>query len=324
MTKEPDPITIREMESFRTPERNVEGIAATLLPFDGNGNIAVDAFKSHVRRTHDAGLKNAVNMDTGYANFLTDTQKQEVLKWTRETLGKDEPFVAGVYIEDDEGDLVDCYRRRIDEVQEYGATPILFQTSRLHHLDSKEKVEVYRRACEGYPEVIGFELGKMFAPFGEIFDLETIRGLMQIPELKGLKHSSLSRHKEFRRLRLRDEVNPDFRIYTGNDLGINMIEYGSDYLLGLATFAPDAFARRDRYWAEGNASYYELSDALQFLGNLAFRDPIPAYRHSAAVFLHMQNRIPSSQPHPECPTRPDWEADVLDHCAERLHSATSI
>ena len=27
-----------------------------------------------------------------------------------------------------------------------------------------------------------------------------------------------------------------------------MIEYGSDYLLGLASFAPDKFAERDRLW----------------------------------------------------------------------------
>jgi len=309
------------MEPFRSPERELDGIAATLLPYDDDGNIAVDAFKEHVHRTHAAGLKNAVNMDTGYANFLTDNRKQDVLKWTRESLGDSEPFVAGVFIEEDEGDLVDCYRRRIEEVLAYGATPILFQTSRLHDLEPGEKVEVYRRACEGYPEVIGFELGKMFAEFGEIFDLETIRGLMQIPEMTGLKHSSLDRLTEFRRLRLRDEVDPDFQIYTGNDLGINMIEYGSDYLLGLATFAPEAFARRDQLWAEGDAAYYEVSDALQFLGNLSFREPTPAYRHSAAVFLHLTERIPSSRPHPECPTRPSWETDVLEHCETRLRNA---
>ncbi len=324
MNEQNDLIAIGDMESFRSPEREVEGIAATLLPFDEHGEIAVDAFKAHVRRTHDAGLKNAVNMDTGYANFLRDDQKRDVLEWTRETLGDGEPFVAGVYVEDDEGDLVECYRRRIDEVMEYGATPILFQTSRLHGLEPGEKVEVYRKACEGYPEVIGFELGKMFAPFGEIFELETIRGLMRIPEMKGLKHSSLDRLTEFRRLRLRDEVNPAFKIYTGNDLGINMIEYGSDYLLGLATFAPEEFAERDRLWAEGDGDYYELSDALQFLGNLAFREPTPAYRHSAAVFLHMTGGIPAPRSHPECPTRPSWEADVLKHCADRIKQAITV
>ena len=76
---------------------------------------------------------------------------------------------------------------------------------------------------------------------------------MDIPEIKGMKHSSLDRLVELERLELRDVHRPEFRIYTGNDLGINMIEYGSDYLLGLATFAPEKFAERDRLWAAGDS-----------------------------------------------------------------------
>jgi dihydrodipicolinate synthase/N-acetylneuraminate lyase len=158
----------------------------------------------------------------------------------------------------------------------------------------------------------------MFAPNGEIFDEETARGLMEIPELKGLKHSSLDRLQELERLSLRDARRPDFRIYTGNDLGINMIEYGSDYLLGLATFAPEKFAERDRLWEAGDPAYYALSDALQHLGNVAFRAPVPAYKHSAAVFLHLLGRIPSDHPHAQNPRRPAWEAELLRDSARRL------
>ncbi len=152
--------------------------------------------------------------------------------------------------------------------------------------------------------MIGFELGRMFAPNGEIFDPETVQGLMDIPELKGIKHSSLDRLVELERLALRDARRPDFRIYTGNDLGINMIEYGSDYLLGLATFAPEKFAERDRLWKTGDPAYYALSDALQYLGNVAFRDPVPAYKHSAASFLHLTGRVPSTRTHPKSPELP--------------------
>ena len=117
---------------------------------------------------------------------------------------------------------------------------------------------------------------------------------------------------------MRDAHRPDFRIYTGNDLGINMIEYGSDYLLGLATFAPEKFAERDRLWATGDARYYALSDALQHLGNIAFRPPVPAYKHSAAVFLHISGRIPSPRTHASNPSRRDWEAELMKDCATSL------
>jgi 4-hydroxy-tetrahydrodipicolinate synthase len=141
---------------------------------------------------------------------------------------------------------------------------------------------------------------------------------MDIPELKGLKHSSLDRLTELGRLALRDAVRPGFRIYTGNDLGINMIEYGSDYLLGLATFAPEKFAERDRLWETGDPAYYALGDALQYLGNVAFREPVPAYKHSAATFLRLLGRISTDRAHAKNPARPAWEPEILRDCARRL------
>jgi 4-hydroxy-tetrahydrodipicolinate synthase len=300
------------------PRRKVHGIAAALLPFDKDGRVAVEAFQQHLKFTHDVGLTNAVNMDTGYVNYLTEAERLQVLQWTREALGTGVTFVAGAYIEDLDGDMVSLYRRQMDQIVDYGGTPIIFQTARLHGKTAREKTSAYRAACSGYREVIGFELDQVFAPNGEIFDDETINGLLEIQELKGLKHSSLDRITELKRLELRDELRPNFRIYTGNDLGINMIEYGSDYLLGLATFAPEKFAERDRLWEAGDSDYYVLSDALQNLGNIAFRAPVPAYKHSAAVFLNLMGKIPSDRAHPLAPVRPGWEADILRGCAQRL------
>jgi 4-hydroxy-tetrahydrodipicolinate synthase len=285
----------------------VHGIAAALLPFESDGRIAVDAFQQLLQLTHRAGLTNAVNMDTGYVNYLSAEERQRVLAWAREALGPGTPFVAGAYIEDNGNDVVESYRREMDRIAEAGATPIIFQTSRLR------RSAVYREICRGFPAVLAFELSPLFAPTGEIFDEETFRELMDIPELKGMKHSSLDRLLELRNTR-----RPEFRIYTGNDLGINMIEYGSDYLLGLATFAPEKFAERDRLWRDRDARYYALSDALQHLGNVAFRPPVPAYKHSAAVFLHLCGRIPSSRTHPKNPQRPEWEAEIMRDCAGRL------
>jgi 4-hydroxy-tetrahydrodipicolinate synthase len=310
--------TIESWQQRIQIRRKVKGIAAALLPYDPQGRIAEEEFAAHLQATHRAGLTNAVNMDTGYANYLTDAEKRRVLQITREALGKGAPFVAGAYVEGREGEIVSLYRGEIEQIAAYGGTPILFQTTRLHGMTPSEKIAVYRAVCEGVPEVLGFELGRMFAPNGEIFDEETIAGLMEIPTLTGLKHSSLDRATELRRLALRDRLRPEFRIYTGNDLGINMIEYGSDYLLGLATFCPEKFAERDRAWEQGDPAYYALTDALQHLGNLAFRAPVPAYKHSAAVFLHLLGRISTDRTHPLNPQRPAWEQELLRDCALRL------
>jgi dihydrodipicolinate synthase/N-acetylneuraminate lyase len=315
-------MTLEQMIERRKLHRKVQGIAAALLPYESDGRVAVEAFQRHLAATQRAGLMNAVNMDTGYVNYLSDAEKQEVLRWTREALGSGVPFVAGAYIENPSGhgagDVAAQYRREMERIVKFGAIPILFQTARLRGRSAEEKATVYQAVCRGFPRVLAFELGSMFAPNGEIFDEETVRQLMDIPELAGMKHSSLDRMVELSRLALRDAHRPEFQIYTGNDLGINMIEYGSDYLLGLATFAPEKFAERDRLWEAGDPRYYALSDALQYLGNTAFREPVPAYKHSAAVFLHLTGRIPSDLPHPQNPKRPLWEREILQDCARRL------
>ena len=312
-------MTVEDLLKRQQPRRKVQGIAAALLPYEPNGRVAVEAFANQVISTHRSGLMNAVNMDTGYVNYLSDTEKQAVLDWTRQALGKSVPFVAGAYIEHQDGDdLVTLYRRQLDAIVRCGGIPILFQTARLKGKSPESIAAVYRDICRDYPIVLVFELGSMFAPNGEIWNLETIRRLMDIPEIKGMKHSSLDRLLELERLAVRDARRPDFRIYSGNDLGINMIEYGSDYLLGLAAFAPEKFAERDRMWEAGHLNYYAISDALQHLGNVAFRAPVPAYKHSAAVFLRLIGRIPSDRTHPDNPQRPAWEAEILTDCARRL------
>jgi dihydrodipicolinate synthase/N-acetylneuraminate lyase len=312
-------MTVEELLKRQRPRRKVNGVAAALLPYEPEGRVAVEAFAAEITATHQAGLMNAVNMDTGYVNYLSPAEKLDVLKWTRQALGTGVPFVAGAYIENQPGgDIVTLYRQHMDVILRFDGIPILFQTARLHGKSPEEIAATYGEICRGYPHVLAFELGTMFAPNGEIYNLETIRRLMDIPEIKGMKHSSLDRLLELERLALRDTHRPDFRIYTGNDLGINMIEYGSDYLLGLAAFAPEKFAERDRLWQAGDPVYYALSDDLQYLGNVAFRAPVPAYKHSAATFLHLTGRIPSDRTHPNNPQRPAWEAELLSDCARRL------
>src|SRR5437762_635028 len=131
---------IDDLVSRIRPRRKVNGIAAALLPFNSDGSIAVEAFQKHLQATHMAGLGNAVNMDTGYINYLSEPEQLQVLQWTREAVGPNVNFVAGVYIEDLAGDVVSLYRRRIDQVIAHGGTPILFQTARLHGKQSREKV----------------------------------------------------------------------------------------------------------------------------------------------------------------------------------------
>ncbi len=305
--------------SLLRPHRKPVGMSAILLPFEESGDVDWPGFRAHVARTAAAGLIPAVNMDTGYGNLLDDATRRRVLAETRSTLGSRE-FVAGAFVADHPGDPcnLDAYRQAIDAVQDHGGLPILFQSHGLIALPPDRLLDAYRALGRDCPRYLAFELGQAFAPFGKIYDLDTYAGLLDIAACIGAKHSSLSRVLEWQRLVLRDERRPDFLVLTGNDLAIDMIMYGSDYLLGLSTFAPDLFARRDALWAAAEPAFYELNDLLQYLGFFAFRPPVPAYKHNAAQFLKLRGWITCDNTHPKSPQRPASDRDVLRDIASRL------
>ena len=306
------------------PERKITGLSAILLPFRENGDVDPDGFATQLSRTLRNSLIPAVNMDTGFADSIDERTRNWVLGLTEALVCglANVDYVAGAYVADSPGAKFDfdAYRRAIDPILKHRGTPIIFQSYGLTNQPGPEIVESYRRIGEHCGKFLAFELGKQFAPFGAIYDLETYAGLLGITGCFGAKHSSLHRVEEWQRLELRDRIRPDFMVLSGNDLAIDMVQYGSDYLLGLSTFAPAEFALRDRLWLEGNPGFYELNDLLQYLGFFAFRPPVPAYKHSAAMFLKLRGWIDCDNTHPNSPQRPDSDRAVLKDILDRLET----
>jgi hypothetical protein len=261
-------------------------------------------------------------MDTGFVQFLDEPTRQRVLLETRAVLGGRE-FVAGAFVPDRPGDpfAFDTYLRAIEQIHRAGGLPIIFQSYGLTSLPGADVLAAYDAIAQHCPRFLAFELGTAFASFGRIYDLATLSGLLTIPACVGLKHSSLSRISEWQRLRIRDQTRPDFLVLTGNDWAIDMVMYGSDYLLGISTFAPEAFAQRDRYWAEGDPRFFELNDLLQYLGHLAFRPPVASYKHSAAQFLSLRGWAPSDYVPADVPKRPTSDLPLLADILDRLQLA---
>lgn len=307
-----------EPRALVVPNRAIHGISAILLPVE-NHSVDWSGFEQHVERTFAAGLEPAVNMDTGYANLIEDSIRAEVLNRTK-AIADGRRFVAGVFVQDAPDSVFDreSYLSGIAEVEQAGGTPIFFQSHGLISQADQELVKAYQDLASSCDSFLFFELAKVFAPFGKIYDLEVYSQLMQIPNAIGAKHSSLQRLPEWERLQLRNERRPEFRVFTGNDLAIDMVMYGSDYLLGLSTFAPDAFALRDAYWRAGDSRFYELNDLLQYLGCYTFRAPTPAYKHSAAMFLKIRGWLTSDETYVGSPTRGIADREVLIQIAEDL------
>ena len=307
------------------PGRRIVGYSAVLLPHTDGGEVDWVGFESLLGRTLDAGLIPAVNMDTGYVQLLPEPDRARVLA-TAASLAGPGGFAAGAFVPDTQGDGYDpaAYNRAAAQVAEAGGTPVVFPSWGLASLSEEVWVEAQASLGAELDRFIAFELGDMFVPYGRIYSLEAYRGLLGIASCIGAKHSSLSRQAEWDRLALRNEVRADFSVFTGNDLAIDMVCYGSDYLLGLSAFAPDAFAERDRRWAAEEASFHELNDLLQYLGFFAFRPPVPGYRHDAAMFLKLRGRIDSDATPAGAPTRPDCDRAVLADIADRLAAMGSV
>lgn len=302
------------------PGRSLTGMSAVLVPHTSDGAIDWPAVEAHVERTAAAGLTPAVNMDTGYIQILGAGDITRVLDLAAAVTGGD--FVAGAFVDDAAGDPFDpdAYRVACGAISGRGGTPVIFPSHGLNALDDDGWVEAMAGIGASVDRFIGFELGPMFVSYGRIPSLDAYRGLVAIPQCIGAKHSSLSRRREWERLAVRDELRPEFHVFTGNDLAIDMVMYGSDYLLGLSTFAPEAFAARDRMWAEGDARFHELNDLLQYLGQFTFRPPVPAYRHDAAMAFELRGWARSDVTPPGVPRRPRSDRAVLADIFERLEA----
>ncbi|MDX2169107.1 MAG: dihydrodipicolinate synthase family protein [Deltaproteobacteria bacterium] len=300
----------------RLVPRTIHGIAAVLLPYTADGAIDWASFEAHVERTRSAGLDVAVNMDTGFGDLLSEREREAVLDAARRTLGSGRRFYAGAF--GGAVDVVGGYHAAMRAIEARGGVPVIVQHRAMHGLPAAEKAALYARISDGAAQAVGFELGPMFAAHGEIWDDETFARLLDRPRLVGATHPSLKRGNALRRRAARDRRRPEFRVYTGNDLAIDMVAYGSDYLLGLATFAPAAFAARDRAFAAGGLDFLARNDALQHLGNVGFRAPVPAYKHAAAMFLHLTGALRSDAIHPRAPRRPASDRILLLDCAVRL------
>jgi dihydrodipicolinate synthase/N-acetylneuraminate lyase len=274
-----------------------------------------------VDRTRRSGLDVAVNMDTGFGDLLAAAERERVLDLARDALDGASRWYAAALADPGAADPVPSYHHEIGAITRRGGTPVIVQCPTMATLDPVGLADLYRQVVAPCDEALAFELSPVFATHGAIWSDDAFARLLDVPQLAGAKHSSLDRATELRRLAARDALRPEFRVYTGNDLAIDMVTYGSDYLLGLSTFAPEAFAARDRAFAAGSIDFLSWNDALQHLGNVGFRAPVPAYKHSAALYLQLTGALLHDAIHPGAPRRTDPDADraLLGDCARRLH-----
>lgn len=120
-----------------------------------------------------------------------------MLRQTQATLNGG-AFVAGAFVGDQPGDgwNAAAYLNQVELIQQYGGTPIIFQSYRLTGQSSDGIVAAYAEIAQHCQTFIAFELGTMFAPFGKIYEIDTYSGLMSIPSVSGrnIPHSTAKKN----------------------------------------------------------------------------------------------------------------------------------
>ena len=80
--------------------------------------------------------------------------------------------------------------------------------------------------------------------------------------------------------------------------------------------------RFERVCRTSSSEAYLVIDGEEQLGcgAFAFRAPVPAYKHDAARFLALRGWIGHNGSHPDAPTRPDADDEVLAALLDRLEA----
>jgi dihydrodipicolinate synthase/N-acetylneuraminate lyase len=296
------------------PGRVVDGVASIPLPFTAEGRPDLDGVAELVQRTYAAGLTPALNLFAGSVDVLSPAERADVLA-IGGGVARGRRFLAGAVADADEP-LASSYATACDSIVRQGGTPVLVQCPALANLDEDEVADTYRQASAPFREVVAIEADPQFG--GRVYSLDLFHRLLDVPSLAGLVHATFDRVAEWYRVDARDARRPEFRLFSGNERAIDMFVYGSDYLLGAAGCAPEAFALRDHLWRDNDPHAIEVADVLQHLSGLLCRAPVQASRHAAALWLHLRSLASGDGAHPRVPRRPDGDVVLLREAAERL------
>ena len=300
-----------------TPDRSIDGAAALPVWAGPSGRLDLAGFAARLERTFAAGLTPAVNLFAGSVDLLALDDRIDLLS-TAAGVARGRRFIAGTWPTEDAAPLAVRYGRAVDAVARQGGTPVLLPIAELDTLDGDGLAHLWRQATSGHRGVLALEIAPEFGLPGTLHAPDVLTRLLDVPSLGGLVHASLDRGTEWARIDARDAGRPEFRIYSGHERALDMVAYGSDYLLGTAGCAPEAFAARDRAWRAGEPIGFALNDVLQYLGTLLHRDPLGGARHAALQWLEARGLLRDAAPWPGAARRPDSDTALFRDIAARL------
>jgi len=279
-------------------------IPAVPVPFRGD-RLDGQAQREYARwmATHPvAGV--AVWAHTGRGPHLSAEQRREVLETWRETL-PDRVIVAGAR---DITMAIEARRGRADAL--------------LAFPERNDPVGHHRRLGRELP-VIAFYLYE--AAGGVAYDDATLHGILELPEVVGIKVATLDSIMTFQRIAALIRSHPDKVLITGEDrfYGYSVMSGASAALIGMGAALPDVQAElllafRDRQWER----FVTLSALCDRIAQATFVEPMEGYIRRMLWAAAAEGAIPREAcDDPWGPALPEREREIVDQVVADARAA---
>ena len=282
------------------------------------------------RQTVDAGLVPAVNMDTGYVQLLDADTRDARARTGAAAQSGPAGFVAGAFVADEPGAPFDLDAYLLAIERDRGAR---------RHAGGVPVVRPQRARRRGVGRgARGVRAARR--PVHRVRARPDVRALR--PHLLARRVRRTARRRELHRRQAlvavaRGRVGPPRAPRPRPPRLPRVHRQRPRHRHGLLRLRLPARAlgvrargvRRARpALGGGDRAFHELNDLLQYLGAFAFRAPVPAYRHDAALFLQLRGWIASDATPPGRRGAPTADRAVLAdiaagsrRCCDRRHRA---
>ena len=269
---------------------NLDGlIPATVLPMTRDAEIDEPALRRYIKWVSERGpVALAINVDTGEGPHLTHAEKLRVL----EVVGEEThlPIVAGLA-----GPFTAQAVAQAREYRSAGASALLcfpIPAYLSSPLDPEIPLAYHRAVAQAGLPLILFQLQPALG--GVNFDVEVLRGLVELDGVVAMKEASFDARRYLDTLRMVEETDKytrgEFTYLTGNDNFIleSFMLGCTGALIGFGAIMVDEQVAMIEAWREGRIDdARSLGRRVQRLADFIFAAPVANYRARLKAALVM-------------------------------------